>query len=157
MQVLEEHNLRQCRPVHHLGRVDNQRAQHAGEDEAAEGNGKRRKDGGAGGNGLVVKQPLDGVDFDARQAIVARRCNEGRDDVLLDSKCLTRVDEAQGTADGLVAEAIGVWRAVCPGFAKEEDKYWIGKVSKQLRSECVGRSIRCRKTAETCICVGLKT
>ncbi|OAQ94804.1 hypothetical protein VFPFJ_00913 [Purpureocillium lilacinum] len=94
VQVLEEHHLRQRRPVDHLGGVHDQGSQQSGQDEAAERDGKGGQDGGGGRDGAVVEEPFDGVDFHSGETVVTGRGDEGRDDVLLDLERLSKVEEA---------------------------------------------------------------
>lgn len=157
VEVLVEHDLRQRRPVHHLGGIDDERPQHAGQDEAAQRDGKGAQDGCRRGHGPVVKQSFHGVYLDAGKAVVPRGRNQGRHDVFLDAEWLAGVEESKDTAEPWPFHSVRGWCCQRPRLAGNVDQNWrvVPSFSDSRRINAEGTDLRCIKTADTCICVGL--
>lgn len=80
--------------------------------------------------------------------------------MLLDSKRLTEIEETEDSLHPFRAEPFWAGCTQRPRLTKDENQNWFSASATDLLLNIrLERDInvRCKKTAETCICVGLKT
>jgi hypothetical protein len=103
VQHLEDGNHWQGVPVDHFRGVDEQGSKKTHKAYSDETDGEETEDGHGGGDCTAVEELDGGEDVRAGIPIETRGCNDGGDDVFLDSD-RSRVDESE---DGLEADDDG--------------------------------------------------